>query len=147
LAYVGTSIALIGPGAIGATVAAYLHAAGYPVLLCGHTPRESIEVRPDDHDPIVLPGPEAAATLAEPLRGAGVTVELEPDFGTAAWHKLLLTSCRPSMAGIPPACLAVSLLIEHRRRPGGGGVRADRLCRYLRAPLTLGLRPRRLNID
>ena len=27
------------------------------MLLCGHTPRESIEVRPDDHDPIVLPGP------------------------------------------------------------------------------------------
>jgi 2-dehydropantoate 2-reductase len=57
LAIVGTSIALIGPGAIGATVAAFLHAAGHPVLLCGHTPRESIEVRPDDHDPILLPGP------------------------------------------------------------------------------------------
>jgi len=54
---VATRIALIGPGAIGATVAAYLHAAGHRVLLCGHTPRESIEVRPDDHDPIVLPGP------------------------------------------------------------------------------------------
>jgi 2-dehydropantoate 2-reductase len=57
LASVGTSIALIGPGAIGATAAAYLHTAGHGVLLCGHTPRESIEVRPDDHDPIVLPGP------------------------------------------------------------------------------------------
>ena len=181
----GTRIALIGPGAIGATVAAYLHAAGHPVLLCGHTPRESIEVRPDDHDPIVLPGPvhtdpadvdgpvdvvflavkdtqneqagtwlaglcdentvvcalqngveqvervgrfcpssavvpaavwissevqpdgwvrvrtgvrlvlpdsEAAATLAELLRGAGVTAELDPDFLTAAWHKLLFNS-------------------------------------------------------
>jgi 2-dehydropantoate 2-reductase len=180
LAIVGTSIALIGPGAIGATVAAYLHAAGHPVLLCGHTSRESIEVRPDDHDPIVLtdpdevdgpvnvvilavkdtqneqagawlsrlcdertvvcalqngveqvdrvgrfcpsstvvpaavwissePQPEGwvrvrtqprlvlpdsapAATLAELLRGAGVTVELEPDFSTAAWRKLLVNS-------------------------------------------------------
>ena len=174
----------IGPGAIGATVAAFLHAAGHPVPLCGHTPRESIEVRPDDHDPILLPGPvhtdpaevdgpvdvvflavkdtqneqagawlarlcdertvvcalqngveqvervdglpvvdgragrrvdlvgkavrglgavrteprlvlpdsEAAATLAELLRGAGVTVELEPDFTSAAWHKLLVNS-------------------------------------------------------
>ena len=54
---VGTSIALIGPGAIGATVAAYLHSAGNAVLLCGRTGRESIEVRPDDHEPIVLPGP------------------------------------------------------------------------------------------
>jgi 2-dehydropantoate 2-reductase len=185
LAIVGTSIALIGPGAIGATVAAYLHAAGHSVLLCGHTPRESIEVRSDDHDPIVLPGPVhtdpaqvegpvdvvllavkdtqneqagvwlgrlcdentvvcalqngveqvervgrfcpsstvvpaavwisseaqpegwvrvrteprlvlpdsgAAATIAELLRGAGVTVELEPDFKTAAWRKLLVNS-------------------------------------------------------
>jgi 2-dehydropantoate 2-reductase len=182
---VGTSIALIGPGAIGATVAAYLHAAGHPVLLCGHTARESIEVRRDDHDPILVPGPvhtdpaevdgpvdvvflavkdtqnehaggwlarlcdertvvcalqngveqtervgrfcttstvvpaavwisserqqdgwirvrteprlvlpdsEAAATLAELLRGAGVTIELDPDFSTAAWHKLLVNA-------------------------------------------------------
>lgn len=185
MAIVGTGIALVGPGAIGATVAAYLHAAGHPVLLCGHTPRESIEVRPDDHEPILLPGPvhtdpaavdgtvdvvflavkdtqnehagawlarlcdertvvcalqngveqvdrvgrfcpsstvvpaavwissepqpdgsvrvrneprlvlpdsEAAATLAELLRGAGVTVELDPDFRTAAWHKLLVNA-------------------------------------------------------
>jgi len=185
LAIVGTSIAVIGPGAIGATVAAYLHAAGHSVLLCGHTPRESIEVRPDDHDPIVLPGPvhtdpaqvngpvdvvflavkdtqneqagawlarlcdentvvcalqngveqvervgrfcpsstvvpaavwissevqpdrwvrvrtgvrlvlpdsEAAATLAELLRGAGTTIELDADFLTAAWRKLLFNS-------------------------------------------------------
>jgi 2-dehydropantoate 2-reductase len=49
----GSRIALVGPGAIGATVAAYLHTAGHAVLVCGHTPRESIEVRPDDHDPIV----------------------------------------------------------------------------------------------
>jgi 2-dehydropantoate 2-reductase len=185
LAIVGTRIALIGPGAIGATVAAYLHAAGHSVLLCGHTPRASIEVRPDDHDPIVLPGPvrtdpaevngpvdvvfvavkdtqneeagawlarlcdentvvcalqngveqvdrvgrfcpsstvvpaavwisseiqpdgwvrvrsgvrlvlptnDAAEKLAELLRGTGVTVELDPDFLTAAWRKLLVNA-------------------------------------------------------
>ena len=182
---VGTSIGLIGRGAIGATVAAYLHAAGHSVLICGHTAGESIEVRPDDHDPLLLPGPvhtdpaeidgpvdvvfiavkdtqneqagawlarfcnertvvcalqngveqvervgrfcpsstvvpaavwisseiqpegwvrvrteprlvlpdtDAAATLAELLRGAGVTVDLDPDFGTAAWHKLLVNA-------------------------------------------------------
>jgi 2-dehydropantoate 2-reductase len=182
---VGTSIALIGPGAIGASVAAYLHAAGHPVLLCGHTPRESIEVHPYDGDPVVLPGPvhtdpaevngpvdvvfiavkdtqneqagawlarlcddrtvvcalqngveqvervgrfcpsstvvpaavwisaeiqpegwvrmrteprlvlpdsAAAATLAELLGGAGVKVELDPDFPTAAWRKLLMNA-------------------------------------------------------
>lgn len=54
-------IALVGPGAIGSTVAALLHAAGHQVLLCGHSAREFSEVRPDpdsgvDH-PIVVPGP------------------------------------------------------------------------------------------
>ena len=180
-----TSIALVGPGAIGATVAAYLHAAGHPVLLCGRSRRESIEVRADAQDPIVLPGPvhtdpaevdgpvdvvfvavkdtqneqagawlarlcdertvvcvlqngveqtervgrfcasstvvpaavwissepqpggwvrvrneprlvlpdsDGASTLAELLRPAGVTVELDPDFSTAAWHKLLVNA-------------------------------------------------------
>jgi 2-dehydropantoate 2-reductase len=185
LAIMGSRIALVGPGAIGATVAAYLHAAGHSVLVCGHTARESIEVRPDDREPIVLPGPvhtdpaevdapvdvlfiavkdtqneqagawlarlctertvvcalqngveqvervgrfcpsstvvpaavwlsseiqpegwvrvrneprlvlpdsAAASTLAELLRDAGVTVELDPDFSTAAWHKLLVNA-------------------------------------------------------
>ena len=40
----------------------------------------------------MLPDTEAAATLAELLRGAGVTVELDPDFSTAAWRKLLVNS-------------------------------------------------------
>lgn len=52
-----TNIALVGPGAVGTTVAALLHKAGHPVLLCGHTPRDSIELRPDGADPIVVPGP------------------------------------------------------------------------------------------
>lgn len=38
-------------------MAALLHAAGHRVLLCGHTPRDHVEVRPDDGDPIVIPGP------------------------------------------------------------------------------------------
>jgi 2-dehydropantoate 2-reductase len=181
----GGRIALVGPGAIGATVAAYLHDAGHSVLVCGHTPRASVEVRPDNREPIVLPGPVhihpaevhgpvdvvfiavkdtqnkqagpwlgrlcnertvvcalqngveqvervgrfcptstvvpaavwisseiqpegwvrvrteprlvlpesgAASTLAELLRGAGVTAELDPDFSTAAWHKLLVNA-------------------------------------------------------
>jgi 2-dehydropantoate 2-reductase len=52
-----TNTALVGPGAIGTTVAALLHAAGHQVLLCGHTPRDGIELRPDGGDPIVVPGP------------------------------------------------------------------------------------------
>ncbi|WNG95075.1 oxidoreductase [Mycobacterium sp. ITM-2016-00318] len=53
----GAPIAVVGPGAIGSTMAALLHAAGHSVLLCGHSPRDHIEVRPDDSDPIVVPGP------------------------------------------------------------------------------------------
>jgi 2-dehydropantoate 2-reductase len=181
-------IALVGPGAIGSTVAALLHAAGHRVMLCGRTPRESIEVRPDDKEPIVVPGPVltdpgsitepvdvvllavkdtqndqaagwlarlcddrttvcalqngveqvervgrlcpeatvvpaaiwisaepeaegairlrtgvrlvlpagsgngAAEQLAELLRGAGISVDLDPDFISAAWHKLLVNA-------------------------------------------------------
>ncbi|WP_174237082.1 oxidoreductase [Mycobacterium basiliense] len=51
------TIALVGPGAVGTTVAALLHAAGHRVLLCGHTPRDGIELRPDGAEPIVVPGP------------------------------------------------------------------------------------------
>jgi 2-dehydropantoate 2-reductase len=47
----------VGPGAVGTTVAALLYKAGHQLLLCGHTPRDSIELRPDGGDPIVVPGP------------------------------------------------------------------------------------------
>ena len=50
------NIALVGPGAVGTTIAALLYKAGHSVLLCGHTPRDSIELRPDGADPIVVPG-------------------------------------------------------------------------------------------
>jgi 2-dehydropantoate 2-reductase len=53
----GASVAVVGPGAIGSTMAALLYAAGHQVLLCGHTSRDHIEVRPDDEDAIVVPGP------------------------------------------------------------------------------------------
>ncbi|MCV7149027.1 oxidoreductase [Mycobacterium riyadhense] len=48
---------MVGPGAVGTTVAAFLHAAGHEVLLCGHTPRDGLELRPDGAAPIVVPGP------------------------------------------------------------------------------------------
>jgi 2-dehydropantoate 2-reductase len=54
---IATNIALVGPGAVGTTVAALLYQAGHSVLVCGRTPREAIELRPDGADPIVVPGP------------------------------------------------------------------------------------------
>ncbi len=50
-------IAVVGPGAVGTTVAAYLSAAGHRILVCGRTPRAQIELRPDGADPIIVAGP------------------------------------------------------------------------------------------
>ncbi|WP_197500923.1 MULTISPECIES: oxidoreductase [unclassified Mycobacterium] len=52
-----TTIALVGPGAVGTTIAALLHKAGHAVQVCGRTARARIELRPDDADPIMVPGP------------------------------------------------------------------------------------------
>jgi 2-dehydropantoate 2-reductase len=49
-------------------------------------------VRVHNEPRLVLPDIETAAVLAELLRPAGVTVELDPDFRTAAWHKLLVNA-------------------------------------------------------
>ena len=48
---------MVGPGAIGTTVAALVYAAGHEVIVCGRTARRSLELRPDDGDPIVVPHP------------------------------------------------------------------------------------------
>jgi len=50
---VGVSIAVVGPGAIGSTVAACLHQAGRTPLLCGRTALDGLDVRPD---PTILGG-------------------------------------------------------------------------------------------
>ena len=57
VARVGARIAVVGPGAVGATVAAYLHKAKCPVVLCGRTRRDQLDVRPDGGDRILVPGP------------------------------------------------------------------------------------------
>lgn len=61
----------MGPGAVGTTIAALLHAAGHRVLVCGRTPRDGIELRPDpgfgNADSIVVPG--AVHTDPGTLRG------------------------------------------------------------------------------
>lgn len=50
------SAAVVGPGAIGTTVAAALHEAGRTPDLYGRTPRPSLELRVDDQS-ILVPGP------------------------------------------------------------------------------------------
>jgi 2-dehydropantoate 2-reductase len=60
---------VVGPGAVGTTAAAYLYAAGHKVLVCGRTPRPQIELRPDEADPIVVPGPVCTdpAEISDPV--------------------------------------------------------------------------------
>lgn len=51
-----TAIAVVGPGAIGTTVAAMLHEVGRTPLLCGRTPRERLTLR-DGNRLLTVPGP------------------------------------------------------------------------------------------
>ncbi|ORA09812.1 2-dehydropantoate 2-reductase [Mycobacterium angelicum] len=80
-------MALVGPGAVGTTVAALLHAAGHPVLLCGHTPRDLIELRPDDGDPIVVPGPVHTdpAEVSGPVEVLLLAVKATQNDAAAGW--------------------------------------------------------------
>ncbi|MFY3130965.1 oxidoreductase [Achromobacter ruhlandii] len=57
------SVAVIGPGAIGTTIAAALHEAGRAPLLCGRTPRDHLALQAGDRR-ITVPGP----VLADPAR-------------------------------------------------------------------------------
>ena len=50
------SVALVGPGAIGTTVAASLHEAGRTPMICGRSAHERLVLRHDDGE-IVVPGP------------------------------------------------------------------------------------------
>lgn len=79
--------ALVGPGAIGSTVAALLHEAGNSVVVCGRSPRASIEVRPDDGDPITLPGPVRTdpADIDAPVDVVLLAVKDTQNEAAAAW--------------------------------------------------------------
>lgn len=87
LAFMPSRVALVGPGAIGSTVAALLYAAGHAVTLCGRTPRDSIEVRPDDGDPIVVPGPVLTdpADVDEPVDVVLLAVKDTQNEQSAGW--------------------------------------------------------------
>jgi 2-dehydropantoate 2-reductase len=50
------TIAVVGPGAIGTTVAAALYEAGHTPMLCGRTPREHLALRRDEGT-FLVPGP------------------------------------------------------------------------------------------
>lgn len=80
-------IAVVGPGAVGTTVAAYLAAAGHDVLVCGRTPRARIELRPDCADPIVVAGPVRTdpATITAPVGVVLLAVKATQNADAARW--------------------------------------------------------------
>ncbi len=85
--FISANIALVGPGAVGTTVAALLHAAGHRVLLCGHTPRDTIELRPDGAQPIVVPGPMHTdpAAVSGPVDVLVLAVKATQNDAARAW--------------------------------------------------------------
>ncbi|MBZ4503586.1 oxidoreductase [Mycobacterium avium subsp. hominissuis] len=80
-------MALVGPGAVGTTAAALLHRAGHSVVVCGRTPRERIELRPDDADPIVVPGPVHTdpGRVSGPVDVVLLAVKATQNAGAAGW--------------------------------------------------------------
>ncbi|WP_197517840.1 oxidoreductase [Mycobacterium sp. E796] len=82
-----TNIALVGPGAVGTTAAALLYKAGHSVLVCGRTPRDAIELRPDGAEPIVVPGPVRTDpdTVDGPVDVVILAVKATQNDEAAAW--------------------------------------------------------------
>jgi 2-dehydropantoate 2-reductase len=80
-------VAVVGPGAVGTTVAAYLSAAGHPVRVCGRTPRSHIELRPDGADPITVPGPVCTdpAEITGPVGVVLLAVKATQNADAARW--------------------------------------------------------------
>jgi 2-dehydropantoate 2-reductase len=80
-------VAVVGPGAVGTTVAAYLSAAGHPVRVCGRTPRPRIELRPDGGNPITVPGPVCIdpADIAGPVKIVLLAVKATQNADAARW--------------------------------------------------------------
>jgi 2-dehydropantoate 2-reductase len=87
------TVAVVGPGAIGTTIAAALHEAGRTPMLCGRTARECLELR-DADDLIVVPGPvrtDPAQTEAT-VDLVFLAVKSTQVGGAAPW---LAALCRP----------------------------------------------------
>lgn len=85
------TIALLGPGAIGTTIAAALHEVGRTPVLCGRTAHPQLILRHDEGE-IVVPGPVLSdpAALHKPFDLVFVAVKTTQVADSAAW---LATLC------------------------------------------------------
>lgn len=83
---VDTTIAVVGPGAIGTTIAAALHEAGRTPLLCGRTPRDHLTLMDGDRL-ITVPGPVRTdpAGLDRTVDLVFLAVKATQNHAAAAW--------------------------------------------------------------
>ncbi|MCK7315373.1 oxidoreductase [Enterobacter cloacae] len=83
-------IALIGPGAIGTTIAAVLHDAGRTPLLCGRTAHPELRLR-DDEGETVVPGPVLTdpSAITRPVDLVFVAVKTTQNADSAGWLRAL----------------------------------------------------------
>lgn len=88
------SIALIGPGAIGTTVAAALHEAGHTPTLCGRSAHGNLQLRVDDGGVVIVPGPVRtdAAGVGQPFDLVFLAVKATQIADAAPW---LAACCGP----------------------------------------------------
>jgi 2-dehydropantoate 2-reductase len=85
-------IAVIGPGAIGATMAAELTRAGHPVLLCGRTERPEIIVERTGHACVTLGPVRTDPAGLRPVRWLLLAVKAHQTHGAAVWLSALADS-------------------------------------------------------
>lgn len=84
------TIALIGPGAIGTTIAAVLHDAGRTPLLCGRTAHPELRLRYDEGETVV-PGPVFTdpSVITRPAALVFVAVKTTQNSDSAGWLRAL----------------------------------------------------------
>ncbi|SDV49396.1 oxidoreductase [Chitinasiproducens palmae] len=82
----GSTVAIIGPGAIGTAVAAALHEVGHTPLLCGRSSRDSLTLLDGDRR-IVVPGPVRTdpAASADTVDLVFLAVKTTQTEAAAAW--------------------------------------------------------------
>lgn len=85
-----TEVAVVGPGAIGTTIAAMLHEVGRTPLLCGRTPRDHLTLQDGDRL-VAVPGPvkTAPAEIAQPVDLVFLAVKATQTDAAAEWLKVL----------------------------------------------------------
>jgi 2-dehydropantoate 2-reductase len=80
------TIALIGPGAIGTTVAAALHEVGRTPILCGRSPHPHLSLRVEGNE-VVVPGPvhTDASSVSQPVDIVFLAVKATQVAAAAPW--------------------------------------------------------------